>query len=257
MAADHATTLTLQDVSVAFGGIQAVQGVSLHVRAGEVIGLIGPNGAGKTTLLNLISGHVRPDMGSIRVGEHDVTRWPVHRRARVGLARSYQITTVFPGLTVDENIKLAAASRRGSHFGLRYGSGVDAAIAEAAGEALAATGLEGRRNLAASSLGHGESRALEVAMLLASDGRTMLLDEPAAGMAAGEVAGVIETISRLRSRTDATIVIVEHKLSVIFGLCDRIAVLDRGQLLAFGEPQDIAADPNVRRAYLGEDISVG
>ena len=251
-----ATSLKLTDVSVSFGGVHAVDGVSLEIRPGEIVGLIGPNGAGKTTLLNMISGQVRADSGRIELGDHDVTDWSVHRRSRLGLARSFQITTVFPELTVATNVELAASARLKRHYNLRYRKNDREEIENTVSTALSTTGLEPSRDLWASSLGHGQARALEVAMLLASGGRTMLLDEPAAGLAAGEVSGIIETIRRVSETSDATIVIVEHKLSVIFGLCDRLAVLDRGHLLAFGTPDEVSADPAVRSAYLGEELDV-
>ncbi len=259
MPAQHTTEaapLKLTDVSVGFGGIQAVQSVSLEIRPGEIIGLIGPNGAGKSTLLNMISGQVKPDSGRIELGSTDITKWPVHRRSRLGLARSFQITTVFPELSVATNVELAAAAPLKRHYDLRHRRSDRQHVAEATEMALSTTGLGGNRDQPASSLGHGQARALEVAMLLASGGRVMLLDEPAAGLAAGEVSGVIDTIRRVREHSDATIVIVEHKLSVIFGLCQRLAVLDRGRLLAFGTPEEVSADPAVRSAYLGEEMDL-
>lgn len=253
---DH-TALEVQDLSVSFGGVHAVREVSLEVRPREVMGLIGPNGAGKTTLLNLISGHTRPDRGAVRVGDREVGRWPIHRRARLGVARSYQSTTVFPGLTVADNVWLAAVTLRVSHYQIISPRRDKAKLRDACDEALATTNLTRVREVRASALGHGEARALEVAMLVASGASIMLLDEPAAGMAAGDVTKMIETIASVHERTDATLVIVEHKLPVIFGLCDRIAVLDQGALLAVGEPDEISRDARVRRAYLGEDTTGG
>jgi branched-chain amino acid transport system ATP-binding protein len=246
--------LEIEDVSVSFGGVQAVGGVTLQVRAGEILGLIGPNGAGKSTLLNLITGHAAADSGTIRFDGREVTRWSVHRRARLGLARSYQTTTVFRGLTVHENVWMAAAAPRISHFRLHTPrSRRDELNAECA-QALDATGLTGSADVAASSLGHGEARALEVAMLVASGARTMLLDEPAAGMAAGEVGRMIDTIRLVHERTGATMMVVEHKLPVIFDLCERVAVLDQGHLLAVGSCDEITRHDGVRRAYLGESL---
>lgn len=251
----YAPPLKLTDLSVSFGGIHAIDGVSLEVEPGETLGLIGPNGAGKTTLLNLIGGQATADSGRIVLGEDDVTRWPVHRRARQGLVRSFQVTNVFPELTVEQNVTMAASAVRKRHYRVLRRPDEDA-IAEAADGALAATGLEATRTVRASALGHGQARALEVAMLVAAGGRILLLDEPAAGLAAGEVGHMIETIQRIQADSRASLVIVEHKLAVIFNLCQRIAVLDRGKLLAVGLPEEIAADPAVRSAYLGEEIDV-
>jgi ABC-type branched-subunit amino acid transport system ATPase component len=254
----EAAVLSATDVSVTFGGIKAVQDVSIDVKANEVVGLIGPNGAGKSTLLNIISGHTRAATGTVSLLGEDVSGLSVHHRARRGLARSYQSTTVFPTLTVEENIRCAAiASHKRLQYALWIGSAARKRVQSAVGEALASTRLESVRDRTASKLGHGQARALEVAMLLASGGRVMVLDEPGAGMAAGDVAELTETIRRARERTGASMLIVEHKISLIFNLSDRIAVLDRGRLLAFGTPALVAKDPAVKKAYLGEDPAIG
>lgn len=251
-----AHALKVDGLAVAFGGVRAVQGVSLEIRPGEMLGLIGPNGAGKSTLLNLITGHAMPDTGTVRFDGRDVTKWPVHRRARLGLARSYQTTSVFPALTVAENVWLAAAAQRISHFRLVTPRSRRDEIADECERALDATNLTDEADVKANALGHGQARALEVAMLVASGARTMLLDEPAAGMAAGEVGRMIDTIRLVHERTGATMVVVEHKLPVIFGLCERVAVLDQGRLLAVGSCDEITHHDGVRRAYLGESIGV-
>lgn len=246
--------LELSEVSISFGGIRAVDGVTLSVTKGEIVGLIGPNGAGKTTLMNLISGHYLADTGRIHITGRDVTSWPVHLRARHGLARSYQKTNIFPGLTVWENVWIAAAAARVGHFRLRVPTPQEQEVADACLGALEVTGLSLDRDTVASSLSHGGSRALEVAMLLASNGEVLLLDEPAAGMPMHEVTRTMSTLRSIHERTNATMVIVEHKLPVVFGLCDRIAVLDQGRLLAVAPPEAIRTDARVREAYLGDSL---
>jgi branched-chain amino acid transport system ATP-binding protein len=242
----------LESVSIAFGGVDAVRDVSLDLREGEILGLIGPNGAGKTTLLNLVSGHHRAGSGRVEMLGHDVTRWPLHRRSRLGLARSYQTANIFAGLTVRENVGLAAQAAGAGHYRLlRRPPGADE-LRERTDAALAATRLEHRAELEAARLGHGETRALEVAMLVATDARVLLLDEPAAGMAFEEIPAMVETITAAQRHTGAAVLIVEHKMSLIFELCDRIAVLDRGRLIAAGTPREVARDEKVRSAYLGE-----
>jgi branched-chain amino acid transport system ATP-binding protein len=240
-------------VSVAFGGVRAVENVSLDVRPGEIIGLIGPNGAGKTTLLNLISGHEMADEGTIRVAGQDVTSWPLHRRAQLGLSRSYQSANVFPALTARENVALAAQAAGDGHLRVLRRAPDRALTAEKAQRALEVTGLSSKADSLASSLGHGQTRALEVAMLMATAANVMLMDEPAAGMAARDVEDMIDTVRAVHEEINAAILIVEHKIPLIFDLCNRIAVLDRGRLLAFDEPQRVADDPAVRAAYLGEE----
>ena len=245
--------ISVKEISVAFGGVRAVDKVSLDIRPGEIVGLIGPNGAGKTTLLNLISGHETAGEGSIWLAGQDVTSWPLHRRARLGLSRSYQTANIFPALTVRENVALAAQAAGSGHLRVVRQPPNRVAINEQADRALQVTGLSSKAESVASSLGHGQTRALEVAMLMATTSNVMLMDEPAAGMAASEVDDMIDTVRAVHEQTGAAIVIVEHKISLIFNLCHRIAVLDRGRLLAFGEPEQVAEDPAVRAAYLGEE----
>lgn len=245
--------ISVREVSVAFGGVRAVDQVSLDVRPGEIVGLIGPNGAGKTTLLNLISGHEIADEGTIHVAGQDVTSWPLHRRARLGLSRSYQSANVFPALTVRENVTLAAQASGSGHLRVFRRPPDRGRLGARAEHALNVTGLGSKAESLASSFGHGQTRALEVAMLMATTSNVMLMDEPAAGMAAHDVDEMIGTVRAVHEETGAAVVIVEHKISLIFNLCHRIAVLDRGRLLAFGEPELVAEDPAVRAAYLGEE----
>jgi branched-chain amino acid transport system ATP-binding protein len=242
----------LDSVSIAFGGVDALRDVSLELRAGEILGLIGPNGAGKTTLLNLICGHHRAGSGRIEVLGQDVTRWPLHRRSRLGLARSYQTANIFSGLTVRENVQLAAQAAGAGHYRLLRRPPRAGDLRERTEATLKATRLEHRADLEATRLGHGETRALEVAMLVATDAHVLLLDEPAAGMAFEEIPAMVATITAAQQHTGAAVMIVEHRMSLIFELCDRIAVLDRGRLIAAGSPQAVAQDEQVRAAYLGE-----
>ena len=255
-AADGGRPLIRVDaLSVAFGGVHAVEEVTLELRPGEILGLIGPNGAGKTTLLNLISGHEAPTGGRIFVDDVDVTAWPLHRRARLGLARSYQSANIFPALTARQNVLLAGQGAGEGHYRvLRRPPGFDELQTRAA-HALEITGLSRRADAVAATLGHGQTRALEVAMLLATNARALLMDEPAAGMAAEDTTEMVATIGAAHRESGAAIVLVEHKLPLIFELCDRIAVLDRGRLIAIGEPPVVAADERVRSAYLGEEVS--
>lgn len=244
--------LRLNEVSIAFGGVQAVADVSLDVRCGEVLGLIGPNGAGKTTLVNLISGHEKPDSGSIQLGERDITELAVYKRAQLGLARSFQRTNIYPNLTVWENAWHCAAAARIGHFRVWVNDTQREMIAEAANDALHATQLTSVQDTVASALSHGQSRALEVALLLALRGTVLVLDEPAAGIPLAGIHSMIETLANVHERDESTMIIIEHKLPVIFELCDRIAVLDQGRLVAVDTPDAIVANPKVREAYLGE-----
>ena len=247
---DSRPAIALEGVSVAFGGVHAVEDVSLELRQGEILGLIGPNGAGKTTLLNLISGHERVTSGRVEVQGEDVTRWALHRRSRLGLARSYQTASIFGGLTVRENVLLAAQAAGDGHYRLFRRPPAADDLRERSD--LAATRLEHRAGLEAANLSHGETRALEVAMLVATGARVLLLDEPAAGMAIDEIPHMVQTITSAQEHAGAAVMIVEHRMSLIFELCDRISVLDRGRLIAIGSPREVARDAKVRSAYLGE-----
>jgi branched-chain amino acid transport system ATP-binding protein len=247
--------IRVEMLSIAFGGLHAVEDVTLQLLPGEILGLIGPNGAGKTTLLNLISGHETPTAGRIFIDEHDVTGWPLHRRARLGMARSYQSANIFPALTARQNVMLAGQAAGPGHYRLlRPPAGLED-LAQRAEHALEITGLSRRADAVAQTLGHGETRALEVAMLLATNARAMLMDEPAAGMAAEDTTQMIATIDAAHRESGAAIILVEHKLNLIFELCEHIAVLDRGRLIAFGSPDAVAKDERVRSAYLGEEVS--
>ncbi len=235
------TLLDLRDVTKRFGGLQAVGGVSLGVVQGEVLGLFGPNGAGKTTLFNLIAGSFPPDAGSIRFAGQDVTRLPAWRRARLGLARTFQVTRPFRDLTARENV-LAAVPRRGS-----------TTPAAPAARLLAEVGLDGRADDRAGDLTLGMLKRLEVARALATDPLLLLLDEPLAGLTGREAADLLALVVRLKSRLG--IVIVEHNVRQCLPVCDRAVVMEGGVVIASGLPDAIRTDPRVIRAYLGQEAT--
>ncbi len=235
-----------------FGGVQAVDSVSLQVAEGAMHSIIGPNGAGKTTLFNLISGYLRPTSGQVFLRGREVTGQPLHRMAHLGLGRSFQITNVFPNLTVLENVRLAAQAQgkdsakiwRSAHSFRRY--------EEQAQQALEEVGLGARSGAVAGILPHGDKRKLELAIILAGDPQVMLLDEPTAGMASEQVPALVEMIARIRARGNKTIILVEHNMSIVMNVSDRITVMHQGRLLAEGSPQEIGANQAVQKAYLGE-----
>jgi branched-chain amino acid transport system ATP-binding protein len=236
-----------------FGAVQANHDANLEVVTGEIHALIGPNGAGKTTLLNQLSGELKPDAGRIFFNGHDITDVPVYRRALLGLARSYQITSIFEQLTVEANLRLAIQAHRGHSFRFWKRAAHDPQLTEPLGDALARVGLEERADIVAGHLSHGEKRQLEVGMALACNPQMLLLDEPYAGMGPGGTTELTKLIQRLRK--DVTILLVEHDMAVVFSLADRITVLDYGRTVASGTPKQIRANPAVRRAYLGEEVS--
>lgn len=246
--------LYAQGLVMRFGGLLATDHADLSVREGEIHALIGPNGAGKTTLINLLSGALRPQAGRITLAGHDVTALPLHRRARAGLVRSYQITSVFPKLSVRDNLALAVLGR------LQTGSGVwsfwrpaagDAQRQTEAAECAARVGLAQRLHTPAGALSHGEQRQLELGLALALRPRVLLLDEPMAGMGPEESQRMVALLQGLRGQT--TVLLVEHDMDAVFRLADRVSVLVAGRVLASGEPEAIRRDPAVIRAYLGED----
>jgi len=225
-----------------FGGVLAVDDVSLDLAEGELHAVIGPNGAGKTTLIHLLSGALRPSAGTIVLDGRDITGLAMHRRVRLGLARSYQITSLFPNFTVLENLALAL---QGTGQGRGGPDDRDRAGAE-----LDAVGLGNRADQLAGALAHGERRQLELGLALATGARILLLDEPMAGMGPEEAARITSLIESLKRRR--TILLVEHDMEAVFRLADRISTLVYGRLIASGAPDEIRRHPEVRRAYLGE-----
>ena len=234
-----------------YGGLLVTDDVSLDIAPGELHALIGPNGAGKTTLINQLSGELRSDAGQIRFAESDFTALPVHERARHGLLRSYQITSIFEDFTVLENAALAALGSRGHAWRFWSPMLADDSVRRVARQAVGAAGLAARADVAAGELGYGERRQLELAMALAAQPRFLLLDEPMAGMSAQESAAVVALLKQLKGRY--TILLVEHDMDAVFALADRISVLVYGRVMFTGTPQEIRNHPEVRAVYLGEE----
>ena len=246
--------LRTQDLGLDIGGATIVAGVGLEVPSGEFLGIIGPNGAGKTTLFNLLSGLMRPTSGRIELAGRDVTDEPVHKRTQAGLGRTFQISSVFPLLSVLENVRLAVEASRGGALRIwRRASSLGEAI-ERAQWALGRVGLGDREAVAAGSLPHGDKRKLELAMLLAADKDVILLDEPMAGVSAGDVSGLVDVIRSVHKQDGKTVLMVEHHIGVVTGLADRIAVMHHGALLAIDTPQRVMENAQVQEAYLGEPL---
>ncbi len=243
--------LTVDSLVKRFGAVIASDQLSLEVARGELHALIGPNGAGKTTAINQLCGEILPDSGAIRFEGRDITRMPVHRRARLGLGRSYQITSVFEHLTVRENFSLAIQAHSGHSFRFWKKAADDPVLGPAILPAMTRMGLEARADILASHLSHGEKRQLEVGMALAGHPKLLLLDEPYAGMGPGGAVELTKLIRRLKS--EVTILLVEHDMNAVFALADRITVLVYGQAIASGTPADIRTDHLVKQAYLGDD----
>jgi branched-chain amino acid transport system ATP-binding protein len=253
-AADPEPALAVEELTWRVGGRAVVDRVGFAVAPGELLAVIGPNGAGKTTLFNLVSGLLRPDSGRIVLAGREVTRLPTHRRVRHGLGRTFQTSSLFPGMTVAQNAQLAAqAAIAGPYGSLKVWTRIGRPARERAAEALERTRLARRADARAGALSHGEKRKLELAILLAGRPRVLLLDEPMAGMAAEEVPELTELIREVH-RDGATILMVEHHMEVVLGLAQRVAVLHHGALLACDRPAAVVDDPAVREAYLGEPL---
>ncbi len=235
-----------------FGGLVAVDEVSIDIARGAMHSIIGPNGAGKTTLFNLLTGRYRPTRGAVLYNGRDITALPVHQRAHLGIGRSFQITNIFPNLTVLENARLAAQALGADNFRIFRRAETFTAYSQRALAALEMTGLRDIAAMPANALPHGGKRKLELAMILASDPDLLLLDEPTAGMASEQVPELIAIIHRIRSDGRKTIVMVEHNMNVVMNISDRITVMHQGRVLAEDAPRQIAADPTVQAVYLGE-----
>ncbi|MBT0962171.1 ABC transporter ATP-binding protein [Denitromonas iodatirespirans] len=245
------TLLHTEGLTKRYGALVVTDAVSLDIREGELHAIIGPNGAGKTTLINQLSGELAADAGRVRFAGEDLSATGIAARARRGLLRSYQITSVFDEFTVRENAALAARGARRHAFAFWRGLLQDAAAVAAADAAIAATGLAARAQVIAADLGYGERRQLELAMALAAGPRFLLLDEPMAGMSAQESAAVVELLRGLKRKY--TLLLVEHDMDAVFALADRISVLVYGRLLVTGTPDEIRNDPEVRAIYLGDE----
>ena len=253
MVSTDTPILATHDLGLDIGGARIVADVSLAVREGELVGIIGPNGAGKTTLFNLLSGVVSPTAGRIELDGKDVTGDPPYRRTQAGIGRSFQVSSVFPLLPVGENVRLAAEARLGGALSVVRRATRFAPAKERATDALGKVGLADRAAWPAGMLSHGDKRKLEVAMLLAGDPRVILLDEPMAGVSVEDVEGLVELIRSVHAE-GRTVLLVEHRMEVVVGLAQRIAVMHHGSLLAFDTPENVMADPTVQSAYLGEPL---
>jgi branched-chain amino acid transport system ATP-binding protein len=242
--------LRLEALQKNFGGLRVTDDLTLDLLPGELHAIIGPNGAGKTSLINQISGTILSDAGRIIFNEHDITRHPVHARAALGIARSFQITSVLPGFSALENVALAVQARTPGHFRLFGNAAAERELNEPAYAALAEVGLAERADIVAARLSHGERRALELAIALAMQPKVLLLDEPMAGTGHEETERLIATLRRLKGRFP--IMLVEHDMTAVFALADRISVIIYGRILASGPPALVRNDPQVIKAYLGD-----
>jgi branched-chain amino acid transport system ATP-binding protein len=246
------TMLDVRNVTKRFGSLVAVSGVSMQVAPGELRAIIGPNGAGKTTFFNMISGFFEPTAGDIVFDGATVTRLAVAERVAMGMARTFQITEIFPELTVRENIRIGVESALGFRLRFWLGGRHTAEVNRGIDEALALTGLAGKADRLVGELSHGDQRAAEIATALTLKPRLLLLDEPTAGMGEQETFAVANLIRRLHKNSAYTIVLIEHDMRVVFNLADRITVLGEGEMLAEGTPAEIADNPIVQEAYLGK-----
>ncbi len=245
------TLLEVRGLRKSFGALLASDDVDLEVREGETHAIIGPNGAGKTTLISQLAGNLFPDRGRVRFAGEDITALSAPARARRGFARSFQITSIYPDFTALENVMLAVQAHSGSSFRFWRPAREEASLRSPASAILEEVGLSGRGDVLAANLAHGEQRALEIATALATRPRLLLLDEPVAGMGAEETQRMIALLSSLKG--GKTLILVEHDMDAVFSLADRISVLVYGRIIATGAPEEIRSNPEVRRAYLGEE----
>ncbi|RIV34126.1 ABC transporter ATP-binding protein [Micromonospora radicis] len=236
------------------GEVAIVDSVAIDLAPGEFLGVIGPNGAGKTSLFNLITGLRRATEGQVTLDGQDISALPPYRRARLGLGRTFQASSVFGSLSVRENVRLAVQAHRGGSMKLWRRAAADREVAAAADAALHRVGLTHRGTALAGTLAHGEKRKLEIALLLAGEPRVMLLDEPMAGVSAEDVPDLVQVIRSLTGDSGRSVLMVEHHMDVILELADRIAVMHHGALLACDTPETVMANPTVQEAYLGEEL---
>jgi branched-chain amino acid transport system ATP-binding protein len=244
--------LEAHNLRMEFGRLVAVDDVSLTIAEGSVHSIIGPNGAGKTTCFNLLTGRYKPTRGRVIFRGQDITALPMHRRAHLGIGRSYQITNIFPNLSVLENVRLAAQALSADRWRWLRPAYTFQPYLKRAYEVIELVGLTAEVALPGTALAHGAKRKLELAIILASDPALLLLDEPTAGMASEQVPELLQTIERIRREANKTIVMVEHNMSVVMNISDRITVMHQGALLAEGTPAEIAANPQVQQVYLGD-----
>jgi branched-chain amino acid transport system ATP-binding protein len=242
--------LHIEDLTKRFGGVIASDHISLGVKPRELHAIIGPNGAGKTTLIAQLTGEIAPNTGRVRFEERDITTLPIYERSAIGLARSFQITSIFLDFTALDNVALAVQAHAGHSFRFWRDTRTEKTLREPAHAALRRVGLANRANIVASKLSHGEHRQLEIAMALATNPRLLLLDEPMAGMGPEESARMVKLLRELKQ--ELTIVLIEHDMEAVFALADRISVLVYGRVIATGDPASVRANAEVRKAYLGE-----
>lgn len=246
--------LSVSDLSLNIGGAKILDGVSLSVEQNETLGIIGPNGAGKTSLFNLLSGLLPASRGTIQFEGKDITHWTPSQRGRAGIARTFQTSSVFLNLTLLENVRIAAQAALGHSMNLTKNAYRFTEAVNLAEESIAQLGLSDQKNHLAGSLSHGDKRRLEIAIILASQAKVILLDEPMAGLSVENVPALVEIIRSLAIVHNKTVLIVEHHMEVILGLADRIAVLNYGELLVCDTPEKVVANPAVQAAYLGASI---
>ena len=251
MVSETKPLLEARNLRKEFGGLVAVEDVSISIQEHTTHSIIGPNGAGKTTLFNMISGVLRPTRGAVIFKGKDITHLPVHKIAHEGIGRSFQITNIFPSLSVLENIRLSAQAM--GKDSLKFFKSVDSLKQYLARseEVIDLVGLNGKEDALALNLSHGEKRKLEIAIMLASDPQLLLLDEPTAGMSSEQVPALLEIIEKIRSLGTKTIVLVEHRMDMVMSISDRITVMHLGNVLAEGSPREIANTQAVQDAYLG------
>ena len=242
--------LEIEGLAKRFGGVVAADGISLALQASELHAIIGPNGAGKSTLIAQLTGEIAPDGGCIRFDGEDITAVPAYRRSQLGLARSFQVTTLFPDFTALDNVALSVQAHSGHSFRFWRNARSERELRDPANAALQRVGLADRAAAVVADLSHGERRQLEIAMALAARPRMLLLDEPMAGMGPEESARLVQLLQALKG--EITVLLIEHDMDAVFALADRISVLVYGRIIATGGPAAIRADAVVREAYLGE-----
>jgi len=247
--------LDIEALTKRFGGVVAADGISLAIPAGELHAIIGPNGAGKSTLIAQLTGEIAPDSGRIRFDGEEITTVPAYRRSKLGLARSFQVTTLFPDFTALDNVALSVQAHSGHSFRFWRNARGEQELREPATAALQRVGLADRAAAIVADLSHGERRQLEIAMALAAKPRMLLLDEPMAGMGPEESIRLVRLLQALKG--EITVLLIEHDMDAVFALADRISVLVYGRIIATGGPIAIRADPVVREAYLGEGAADG
>jgi len=250
-SATDPAALRVEGLGLQIGGATILKDVDLDVTPGSMVGVIGPNGAGKTTLFNAVSGVIKPTSGRILMGGTDITTMSVPHRARAGLGRTFQTSSLFPRLSVLENVRIAAQAKQGGSYSLlRFPRRTDAAT-ERALAMLEEVGLAHKLDTPAGDISHGDKRKLEIAVLLATDSTLVLLDEPMAGVASGDVAGLLENIRTMQREAGCTLLMVEHHIDVLMGLVDQVAVMYFGTIIALDTPHNIMNNPTVQSAYLG------